>query len=88
MPKKKGNYSTLEDQNAVDFAKSAAKKFSKGTFTASQTGARAYADQRRQRTNAQMIRADMAAGTEAFEKGSVNKDPMTNRERPKRSKRK
>lgn len=81
MPKRK---MTLEDEASVAHAKSAAKKFSKGTFTASQTGARQLAEERKQRTAMHMLRQDIAGGTTAFEEGSVAKDPM--RRRPKRTK--
>lgn len=76
------NGASYPDQVASNFAKGAAKKFKKGTYTASQTGAKQLAAERFSYAQNREILNAAGAGTEAFEKRAVAKSP-----RPTRSKR-
>jgi hypothetical protein len=71
-----GGFQKTIDQSALDFAKGAAKKFSTGNFTASQTGARQFAAERRARTANAMVMKDVGGETGDLENYSINQDPL------------
>lgn len=51
------------DQQNVDFSRAAARKFSKGRFTASQTGARQLAEKRKYESDMGELGKSLTAGT-------------------------
>lgn len=68
-----------EDVMARAHARRAAKKFKKGTFTASQTGARQAAEERFAIAQQREILNAAGEGTTAFEKRAISRSPRPTR---------
>lgn len=70
-----------DDYVAQEHGKRAAKKFKKGTFTASQTGARQLAEARFNFAQNREIMNAAGEGGEAFEKRAIQRSPRPTRKK-------
>ncbi len=70
-----------DDYVAQEFGKRAAKKFSKGTFTASQTGAKQLAAARYAFAQNREVMNAAGEGEAAFEKRAIQRSPRPTRKK-------